>query len=274
MKRQTTDLNMSGLIGAKEFKAADGMKYMSVINNSDYSIEIYGDSRRAEDTNFKDTIGFIPPRKQNTIPLDERRTYTFIYSAANAGGQAKAIIYFTDESLGLVGDLSVGTGVQQVAIGSDSVGLVRRSQLPTTLTSAGNLATEILNIVKVQMDGVMQVEITKSIPLVLDGDISFDGDVGVTEIKTPVKLDTSSTALDGFSLSATTNAVQLASQVCREVMLQADPDNTADVRIGGVNSQVFKLQPGAVLVFPVKNASSLWVRTDSGTQALYGIWRD
>ena len=67
--------------------------------------------------------------------------------------------------------------------------------------------------------------------------------------------------------SLTTSATALGSslQVLTELLIQADPDNAVDVLIGSATTQAYKLKPGDVMNFPIKNPALIYGKTGSST---------
>lgn len=265
---------MSKLVEEKQVTIAPGFTFITIINPSDNTIEVYQGARRKEDANVKETITVVPGYTQITIPINPSTDFTFIYQSGGGVGVKKASVFFTDENLGYNGLIGNPGASGSVNIGGDSVGLARRSQLPAQLTASGNLGVEVLNTPKVSIEGgAMDVKIVESIPLPLEANVQLTGAMEVSRVQDTVSVKDTSLSLDGFTAAINSTAAPLTSQACREVMLQADPDNTAAIRIGGVNHQGFKLPPGAAIGLPVSNTNLIYARSDSGTQALYAIWR-
>ena len=70
--------------------------------------------------------------------------------------------------------------------------------------------------------------------------------------------------------SVTTTAAAINNGVramAKQVLLQADPDNTADIFIGNLSSQPIQLKPGNTIVVPADDVTDLYVRAGS-TQVL------
>ncbi|CAM2913494.1 hypothetical protein [Erysipelothrix tonsillarum] len=253
---------------------AGGYGFLSVVNPTDYTIEVYQDTRTLQDSNLKEMLIEIPQYTQLTIPIDAGPSFTFIYRQGPIGGARKASCFFTDENLNISGVMGTKASDGTVTIGGDAVGLARSTQLPTNLTPGGRLPVEVFGSTNITAAQALDVNITGAIPLDITSELQLSGDLNINQVNGVVKTDSSSDGLDGFSVSVGTSVSQLAAQPCREVILQADPDNTENIRIGGPTAQVFKLLPGAVMGFPVHDVSKLYIKADGGTQALHGIWRD
>lgn len=73
------------------------------------------------------------------------------------------------------------------------------------------------------------------------------------------------TILYAESFPLTTTAVALGNFRCREVLVQADPANVANVVVGGSGRQTIVLTPGASVSLPVPNIGLLYARVVSGT---------
>lgn len=67
------------------------------------------------------------------------------------------------------------------------------------------------------------------------------------------------------SLTSSAAALGSSLQNLTELLIQADPDNTVDALIGSSTAQAYKLRPGEVLNFPIKNPALLYGKTASGT---------
>lgn len=80
---------------------------------------------------------------------------------------------------------------------------------------------------------------------------------------------TASTSGGTVLLLVTTAEAALASQACREVLLQAHPDNTEDVRWTLTASGASHIMtPGATATLQVSNADQIRVKTDQNTANL------
>lgn len=53
---------------------------------------------------------------------------------------------------------------------------------------------------------------------------------------------------------------------CYEVLIQADPSNTADVLIGNAHNHTIVLTAGTPISIPINDASKVWLRAVSGNQ--------
>lgn len=277
MKKSSYEIIMTGLSGAKQITIEPGMKFMAVVNATDNELEVYQDRRTVADSSIKAMFQLIPNFTQLTIPIDKSLDFTFIWTSGAKTGPKKATVIFSDENLNMNGQLGTPGSLGSVIIGGDSVGLARSSQLPQNLTGAGRLATEVMNEVAIKTNGPLTVDVPGVVQV--EGTVSLAsaiqvGTVNVEPGSAPIETKDVSASLDGFAVTVGSTVASLPDRPCREVIIQADPDNTSPIRIGGATSQTFKLLPGAALSFPVNNAKLLYARTESGSQALYGIWRD
>lgn len=77
------------------------------------------------------------------------------------------------------------------------------------------------------------------------------------------------------SSSLTTAAVAIGSPVqnLTELVIQAHPDNTANVLIGSSTTQAYVLQPGGEFNCPIRNPSLIYAKMASGTGTLNLIGR-
>ena len=90
----------------------------------------------------------------------------------------------------------------------------------------------------------------------------------------PVTTSPSDTVFSGSKNDVDTTAAQVtANQSCREVLLQADSENTVDVLVGNNSEQNFKLYPGFGIVISLNNVNLLYVKTASSTATVNWIAR-
>lgn len=85
--------------------------------------------------------------------------------------------------------------------------------------------------------------------------------------------DTSSTLYAGTLTTSTSAAALAASQAVREVLVQNDPDNSADVLIGTSSAQTIQLRPGQSIVIPVANLATVYAKSVSGTPTINYLGR-
>ena len=82
-----------------------------------------------------------------------------------------------------------------------------------------------------------------------------------------VTLTGSSALYDGQNANVTTAAAALgASQACTEVLIQADPTNSANVLVGSATSQHTVLQAGQSMSIQAGNVNLIYVAAVTGTQ--------
>ena len=74
------------------------------------------------------------------------------------------------------------------------------------------------------------------------------------------------------SLTTVAAALGSASVDLVEMIIQADPDNSADILLGDATSQGWRLEPGDVQPFPVSNPALIYGKASTGTAtyALFG----
>ena len=85
--------------------------------------------------------------------------------------------------------------------------------------------------------------------------------------------DTSATLYAGTLTTSTSAAALAASQAVREVLVQNDPDNSADVLIGTSSAQTIQLRPGQSIVIPVANLATVYAKSVSGTPTINYLGR-
>lgn len=130
---------------------AAGYQFMSIINNTDNVIQVYDDRRPAGDANVRDMIVEVPYYTSLTLPIRGGQEYTFIYTDGGAVGTKVATVIFAVENLNINSQLGNPSSGGAITIQADAVGLARQAQLPAALTAGGNLATEVLNTVDVNV---------------------------------------------------------------------------------------------------------------------------
>ena len=75
----------------------------------------------------------------------------------------------------------------------------------------------------------------------------------------------------GTDTSVSTAQALIADTPCRAVVVQADPENTADVLIGDSAAQTLQLQAGQSISLRVRNLDQIFVAGASGTQTVHWI---
>lgn len=85
--------------------------------------------------------------------------------------------------------------------------------------------------------------------------------------------DTSATLYAGTLTTSTSAAALASSQSVREVLVQNDPDNSANVLIGNSSAQTIKLRPGQSVVIPVANLATVYAKSVSGTPVINYLGR-
>lgn len=229
MIKQEYDLVMNGS-GLSYVDIPPGMNFVSIINNSDNTIEIYQDKRTAADSNVKDTLVTVPYFTQLTVPLRRGTDVTFIYSDGGAIGTKKAVVIFCSENLNITGVLGNPSSGGSVTLQADGVGLARQSQLPLALGTSGGLKVEVQGTTPVSIAGQVEVMndtgnpipvgITGVLPALSAGTNNI-GDVDVltlpslpTGANTIGKVNIAPSGIGGFTIArvkaaATTNATNL-----------------------------------------------------------------
>ena len=90
-------------------------------------------------------------------------------------------------------------------------------------------------------------------------------------VKTSQVTDAPFETLNTGQASVTVTAAAIAATEipgCLWVMLQADHDNTDDIRIGPSSAQYWRLPPGIGVVIPIDDHRKIVADADSGTQLL------
>lgn len=210
MKKYSYDLMMPKLREAKTVSIAPGYTFLSIINPTDNTIEVYQGIRPVDDSSVKEQLVYVPAYTQITVPLNPGTEYTFIYYDGGHPGIKKASAYFTTENLGINGILGNPGASGTFSITGDGVGLARSKQLPAELTPAGYLPVEVKNAIDVSLnagsnkigtvgiDSMPDVTILKmpdvAVKSIPDVAVKSIPDVGLkagakVDIVNPVKLD-------------------------------------------------------------------------------------
>lgn len=142
---------LPGDAGFKIIDVPNVYQFMSIINNTDNSIEVYQDRRTPNDASVKDQLIDTPHFTQQTIPIREGQSFTFIYHDGGMPGQKKAAIIFSEENLGLQGQLGNPASGGAVTITSDAVGLAKQTQLPAALGAGGGVKVDVVSIASVEV---------------------------------------------------------------------------------------------------------------------------
>jgi hypothetical protein len=74
--------------------------------------------------------------------------------------------------------------------------------------------------------------------------------------------------LSAGTTTISTNASALGALGCTEVLVQADPANTALAFVGSVSNQTLKLSGGATVTLPCSNLSDVYAKTSAGSATL------
>lgn len=83
----------------------------------------------------------------------------------------------------------------------------------------------------------------------------------------------SATLYAGTLTTSTTAAALASTQAVREVLVQNDPDNSADVLIGNSSAQPIQLKPGQSIVIPVADLATVYAKSGSGAPVVNYLGR-
>jgi hypothetical protein len=75
-------------------------------------------------------------------------------------------------------------------------------------------------------------------------------------------------------ITATPVALALGQPGIREVLIQADPSNTTNLKIGSATSQFVQLTPGQAISVPIHGLDTVFVAMVSGTGIANWLARD
>lgn len=92
-----------------------------------------------------------------------------------------------------------------------------------------------------------------------------------TPVTGTISQATSSPGSDSITL--TTTAANLGTQVTTKILIQNDPDNAVDIFCGSVTRQDFQLKPGDALGMDVTNLNLIYCKSASGSIPANVIWR-
>ena len=76
-----------------------------------------------------------------------------------------------------------------------------------------------------------------------------------------------------LALVVASAAAVASTQAVREVLIQNDPDNSADVLVGNSSAQTIQLKPGQSVVIPVTNLATVYAKSVSGTPTINYLGR-
>ena len=83
----------------------------------------------------------------------------------------------------------------------------------------------------------------------------------------------SATLYAGTLTTSTTAAALASTQAIREVLIQNDPDNSADVLVGNSSAQPIQLKPGQSMVIPVADLATVYAKSISGAPVVNYLGR-
>lgn len=114
-------------------------------------------------------------------------------------------------------------------------------------------------------------------PLITSGGglpTTITGPLGATGLAQSVATnDTSDTLYAGTLTTSTTAAALASTQAIREVLIQNDPDNSADVLVGNSSAQPIQLKPGQSMVIPVADLATVYAKSISGAPVVNYLGR-
>lgn len=144
------------------------------------------------------------------------------------------------------------------------------------VSNAAGSAGDIVEILVVGTQGVQSIAIQ---PNPLSAAVTVYGDQAQllaqdSAGRTLTKEAGASSGGDGTNAAIGVAAVQLAAQACRQVVIQADPNNTAQVLVGLSNTPRVVLEAGDSLALPVANLNQVWAQAASGVQTVNWTWID
>ncbi|MEK5036417.1 hypothetical protein MKY96_33845 [Paenibacillus sp. FSL R7-0302] len=300
MRKYNADLLMTELVGSLQVSVPSGMKFVSIINPTPNTIEIYQDSRTATDSSVRSMLAQCQFYTQITLPIDASPNFTFIYKAGTAAGSLfKATVIFADENLNINGLIGNPGSSDSVVISADSVGLARSTQLPQALSANGALKVDVVNSAAhpVTVSGEMEVKndvgnplavmfaaaqaVTVSGAVTVGNEVEVKNDTGnplnvkfaaaqsvKTDAGSPLAVlmqPASFTVMQG--VTGVNSYKQMPSQATTQVMVQAPATNTYPVKLGNSPTTCFLiLDPGAVFVFDVSNVNQIYFASDANGQ--------
>jgi len=77
--------------------------------------------------------------------------------------------------------------------------------------------------------------------------------------------------LSAGTLVVSAEGSALGTMACSEVLVQADPSNTAVVFVGSVSNQTIKLSAGGTLTIPTSSLSAVMAKTSAGSATVNWI---
>jgi hypothetical protein len=243
MKQIQRDIIMAGS-SYLTFEISSGMQFVSIVNNTDNTIQLYQDQRDFATADVRDTIAAVSSFQQQTVPLGIGNGNWFTVVWINGGGvdPKKVTLYFSDENLGMNSSLGNPAGSSSVTLQTDNIGLAKQAQLPAALSGSGNLKVDIQNSpsVTATISGTPSVSIsgTPSVTATISGtpSISISGTPSVTA-----------------TISGTPNVAQTSKPVNGS---HANAWNNVSVGAGGASASIDTQYAQSVTIFGNASAAT------------------
>ncbi len=140
------------------------------------------------------------------------------------------------------------------------------------LTGAVGSTTGATGLYEVDARGLISV--VANITAYTSGSVTVKGQAqAVAASGQQVALAGSNTFYPGTLVTSTTAAALGSSQTCSEILVQSDPANTTNVKVGNATSQTIAITPGASLSISADNVASLYAVAVSGTPQINWLAR-
>lgn len=136
-----------------------------------------------------------------------------------------------------------------------------QARLPAALTGGGGVKVGLVDALPAGTNAIGKLAANSGVDI---------GDVDVTSYPG----DPSATLYAGTNALTTTEETLAGSQAVSEVLIQADPTNSADVLIGISGTLPIRLGAGGAISLPVNNLNLVYVKMASGTGNVFYLGRD
>lgn len=144
-------------------KRYDLYAFLSVINNTDNTIEVYeGQVIEGEE---KNSVITIQPYTSLTVPIDNRQNFTFIWSDGGISGQKKADVIFSVENLGYNSSLGPTVSGTITISAEPATAADNATGLPTVLKVVAGYDGANVQAIHTDAQGDVQVDVLSLPPL-------------------------------------------------------------------------------------------------------------
>lgn len=218
-------------------KRYDAYEYLSVINNTDNTIQIFEGQVTAGDE--KNTVVTIQPYTSLTVPIGNDQNYTFIYTDGGLAGVKKADVIFSAENLGYNSSLGPTVSGSIIITAEPATAADNAAGLPTVIKVVGGYDGANVQAIKTDAQGELQIDVLTEPATAADNAVGLPAVVKVVA------------GFDGANVQAlltnAAGALQVGVLVLPVVSLARDAGRTSTkVTAGGAGVQVVSAVAGKV----------------------------